>query len=44
MVIENTVKNVKLLEVRKKFTFSNIKSVIVKIGNKDGGFDEQKLK
>ena len=35
MVIENTAKNLKLLEERKKFTFDSIKSVTVKIGNKD---------
>ena len=35
LVIEDTVKNVKLLEERKKFTFSNIKSIIV---NKDRGY------
>ena len=38
MLIENTVENIRLLEERKKFTFSNIKSVIVKIGNKGRGY------
>ena len=38
MVVENTGRNLKLLEERKKFTFSNIKSVIVKIGIKDRGY------
>ena len=38
MVIENTVKNLELLEEGKMLTFSNIKSVIVKIGHKDGGY------
>ena len=37
IVMENTARNLKLLEERKKFTFSNIKNVIVKIGNKDRG-------
>ena len=38
VVIENIVKIIKLLEERKKFTFSNINSVIVKILNKDRGY------
>ena len=38
MVIRNTDKTVKLLEEREKFTFCNVKSVIVKIGNKDRGY------
>ena len=38
MVIENTVKSIKQLEERKKFTFSNIKSDMIKIGNKDRGY------
>ena len=38
MVIEKTVEHLKPLEETKKFTFSNIKSVIVKIGNKDRGY------
>ena len=42
MVIENTVKNLKLLEERKKFTFCNIKSIIVKIRNKDRGYRRPK--
>ena len=32
MVIENTIKNLKLLEERDMFTFSNIKSVVAKRG------------
>ena len=38
MVIENTVKNLKLLEEGKTFTFSNIKSVVFNVGNKDRGY------
>ena len=38
MVIENTVKYLKLFEERKKLTFSSIISVMVKMGNKDTGY------
>ena len=37
-VIENTAKNLKLVDERKKFTFSSIKISMVKIGSKDGGY------
>ena len=38
VVIENTVKNVMLLEERKQLTFSNIKSAIIIIGSQDRGY------
>ena len=38
MAIENSVKNSKVLEERKKFPFSNAKGVIVKVGTKDRGY------